>query len=282
MTMRNIKTKESIEGVHRFTLIELLVVISIIAILASLLMPSLSKARKTSKMAVCMNNQRQLVIANTMFTLDNDGFFQNQNHIGTISWEDSIYTYLNLDWTGPNGNVKRSNTSESQTSIFNCPSDPSSSLFANDYDNTDITTDVYPKSYAASEHYVGNLNKFQPGLIGGIYPENGGSSVQASAITRPSQTLLFSELWNYDESGNKGSAPNLLGGTFHNHSAKYAYYDAYKNSYSNYEYFNAHGGGKANMAMSDGHVEVMNGRTLVERIVPGQAQALGTWFDHNK
>ncbi|WDE97757.1 prepilin-type N-terminal cleavage/methylation domain-containing protein [Lentisphaera profundi] len=281
MTMRNMKIKESKEGIHRFTLIELLVVISVIAILASLLLPSLSKARKTSKMAVCANNQRQLLFANTMFTLDNDGFFQNQNHLGKISWEDSIYTYLNLDWTGPNGNVLRSNTSESHTRIFNCPSDPSLGLFESNYDETDITTDLYPKSYAASEHYEGLWNGFYPGLIGGMYPENGGVGVQLSTVTMPSQTLLFSELWNYDESGNKGAASNLLGGLFHNHSARYDYYNAYKNSYSNYEYFNAHGGGKANMAMSDGHVEVKNGRTLVERIVPG-SRAGGTWFDHNK
>jgi prepilin-type processing-associated H-X9-DG protein/prepilin-type N-terminal cleavage/methylation domain-containing protein len=275
------KIKESKEGIHRFTLIELLVVISVIAILASLLLPSLSKARKTSKMAVCANNERQLLFANTMFTLDNDGFFQNQNHLGAISWEDSIYTYLNLDWTGPNGNVLRSSTSESHTKIFNCPLDPSLGLFESNYDETDNFTNVYPKSYAASEHYEGLQNQFYPGLIGGMYPEFGGVGVQLSAVTRPSQTLLFSELWNYDESGNKGTSSNILGGVFHNLSARYGLYDGYKNSNANFEYFNAHGGGKANMAMSDGHVEVKNGRTLVERIVPG-ARAYGTWFDHNK
>ena len=59
---------------HRgFTLIELLVVITIIAILASMLLPGLAMARERGRRAVCLNNQRNVVIAMTVYSGDNNG-----------------------------------------------------------------------------------------------------------------------------------------------------------------------------------------------------------------
>ena len=61
---------------HRgFTLIELLVVVAIIALLVSILLPSLARARQQAKTVLCMSNARQIALAMHYYAQDYDGQF---------------------------------------------------------------------------------------------------------------------------------------------------------------------------------------------------------------
>ena len=57
---------------RRFTLVELLVVIAIISVLASMLLPSLNKAKDVAKAASCVNNLKNYIVANSFYTNDFD------------------------------------------------------------------------------------------------------------------------------------------------------------------------------------------------------------------
>lgn len=79
----------------RFTLIELLVVIAIISILASMLLPALSRARQQAMTATCQNQQKQLGTAFMLYADEFDDFLPPS----MISW-DNPWSMLILDHVG--------------------------------------------------------------------------------------------------------------------------------------------------------------------------------------
>jgi len=89
-----------------FTLIELLVVIAIIAILAAILFPVFAKAREKARQTSCLNNQRQIATALTMYAQDHDEMLPTADIVwGALGLDKGVLVCPTAGKKIPNGYV---------------------------------------------------------------------------------------------------------------------------------------------------------------------------------
>lgn len=134
-----------------FTLMELLIVIAIIAILASLLLPALQRARETAMAIKCINNQHSLMT----YTLSYIGDYQDYLPFGgrrTVSWGEDSFAPQTVIWLYADKSAKADDghafmktdwvTTVPKMEIFKCPSVDSKWSFSD--------TEIKPRHFGFS------------------------------------------------------------------------------------------------------------------------------------
>lgn len=160
----NIRIPQPNTTKHAFTLIELLVVIAIIAILASMLLPALARAKETSYRIKCVNNLKQVNLALKLYADENDTLYPPRE--AAMRWPTRLLPYYH------------------NTNLLQCPTDLLRGVPLTDTTSTNVA-DRTPRSYLIN----GWNDYFADALTA---PE----SMKETAVLKPSETIIFGEKKN--------------------------------------------------------------------------------------
>ena len=159
---------------------------AIIAILASMLLPSLSRARETARMASCTNNLKTLGMWHAFYVDDYDGFLPMANTSAVGGWKGGMRWPQLLSKLYSKGDLLSNLTKVKTTSNpFNCPSViPTAQQLQAEKGYKDLVINTYLRLWALQ------WAQYTPLPVADQYMQNGNTFVKTTRITHPSVGTL--------------------------------------------------------------------------------------------